>query len=154
MIKILFMDVDGTLTDGTIYIGNNGEEFKCFNVKDGYGISQILKKNGIIPVVVTGRESKIVEERCRELGIVEVIQNSSDKVKDINKVLGKYGLKLEDAAYIGDDLNDLGAIKLVAISGSPADAVDIVKKNCDYVTEALGGRGAVREFIEWVVDNT
>lgn len=153
MIKMLIMDVDGTLTDGGIYIGENGETMKRFNVKDGYGIHNILKEYKIRPVVITGRCSTAVENRCRELGIVDLIQKSKDKLTDSLSLLKKYSLQWEEVACIGDDIPDLEIIKKSGLSGCPADAVDRVKQEVDYVSPYHGGDGAVRDFIEWIVRN-
>ncbi len=152
-IKILFMDVDGTLTDGGIYMGPAGEVCKRFNIKDGYGINTVLKANDIIPAIVTGRRSAIVENRCAELGITECLQGSTDKVADCMSILKKYGMSTDDAAYIGDDNNDLDAMKCMRIKGCPADASEDVKSISDFISSKEGGRGAVREFIEWITEN-
>lgn len=149
--KALIMDVDGTLTDGGIYMGQNGEVLKRFSAKDGYAIANILPKYNIIPIIITGRESRIVENRCKELGIVEFVQGSKDKIYDMNKVLKKLQISLDEVAYIGDDLNDCDAMKMVAVRGCPADAVDEIKGICNYVSKYNGGYGAVRAFIEWIV---
>lgn len=151
MIKYLVMDVDGTLTDGKIYIGENGEIMKAFNAKDGMGISKIAKDNSITPIILTGRKSKIVENRCLELGITELYQGINDKVAKIKEILDDLG----EVAYIGDDLNDLPVMIAVqssgGIIGSPSDAAEEVKRICDYCCKARGGEGCVREFIEWIV---
>lgn len=149
-IKALVMDIDGTLTDGGLYIGDQGEEVKRFHVKDGYGICHLLPSMGIIPIIITGRNSKIVVNRCKELGITRIVQASSDKVKDMFRILQLEGISVEETAYIGDDLNDLPCMKIVGIKGCPSDAVEEVKQIADYVTKQTGGNGAVREFIEWI----
>lgn len=149
-VRALVMDVDGTLTDGGIYIGNDGEIFKKFHVKDGYGICNMLPQLGIIPVVITGRTSAIVEQRCRELGIRYVVQGSIDKEKSLREILGVLEISLEETAYIGDDLNDYDAMKLAGIRGCPQDSAIEIKKISEYVAAAEGGNGAVREFIEWI----
>lgn len=146
-IKMLVMDVDGTLTDGTIYISPNGEAMKAFNVKDGYGIVQ-ARKQGIIPVIITGRKSEIVKQRAKELKITELYQGVDDKMKKLKEVAEKYEVCPEEIAYIGDDLNDLECIQYCGIAGCPNDAVDEVKRVVQYVCKLDGGRGAVREFIE------
>ena len=125
--KLLVMDVDGTLTDGKIYIGSKGEEFKSFNVKDGYAINEMLHKNGIKTAIITGRESEIVNIRARELSIDCVYQNVSDKVETLKQIVELYGISIEEVAYIGDDLNDFEAMKKCGITGCPADAVDEIK---------------------------
>lgn len=147
-IKAIIMDVDGTLTDGGIYLDSNGNEMKKFNVKDGYAISKILPENDIIPIILTGRESEIVKLRCAELRIKYVIQGSKDKVKDMLNILKKLSVSLEEAMYIGDDLNDLECMKLVGVCACPGDAVQDIKKISKYVATSNGGDGAVREIIE------
>lgn len=155
-IKILVMDVDGTLTDGKIYVGTNGELCKAFSVRDGYGIHDILIPTGIIPVVVTGRESSIVKNRCAELGITEIHQNANDKVAVLKKILKDKGLRPHNAAYIGDDLNDLQCMQIISeaggILGCPCDAAEKVKALSDFVAPHNGGDGAVRDFIEWLME--
>ena len=149
-VKALIMDVDGTLTDGGIYIGNQGEVMKKFDVRDGYAIHNILPSLGIIPIIITGRTSKIVENRCKELGITELVQGSLCKAEDMRSVLAKLGIALEETAYIGDDLPDKECMELVGICGCPADAVEEIKDMCDFVSGKNGGNGAVRDFIEWI----
>lgn len=154
-IKYLVMDVDGTLTDGRIYMGPNGEVMKAFNIKDGAGIHDILIPHGITPVIITGRLSDIVLMRCKELGILEVFQGVTDKSKELETFLGVKNTGLDSVAYIGDDINDLPCMDLVkrggGFIGCPADAVESVKKVSDYVASCKGGDGAVREFIEWLI---
>ncbi len=147
-IKLLAMDVDGTLTDGHIYMGPDGEVMKAFDVKDGYGIVH-FKKAGGIPVIITGRESKIVEQRCKELGITELYQGVDDKLKCLKSVADRLKIKKEEIAYIGDDLGDLECIQYAEISSCPADAMEAVKLCTKYQCINKGGRGAVREFIDW-----
>lgn len=149
-IRALIMDVDGTLTDGGLYISENGEAMKRFHVKDGYGIRNILPQMGIIPIIITGRTSKIVLNRCKELGIERIVQGSTDKVKDMLQVLEQEGIGLKETAYIGDDLNDYDCMQMVGVRGCPNDAVKKIKEISDYVATAAGGNGAVREFIEWI----
>lgn len=151
-LKMLVMDVDGTLTDGTIYISGQGEVMKAFDVKDGYAIKHILPTLGIIPVIITGRKSDIVERRARELDINELYQGVSDKVTVLKKAAEKYSVKAEEIAYIGDDLNDLPAIAFCGYTACPQDAVAAVMKQVDYVCRRDGGRGAVREFIDTICE--
>ena len=156
-IKYLVMDVDGTLTDGKIYMGENGEVMKAFNIKDGYAISQILPKCGIIPIVITGRKSKIVENRCKELGIAEIHQGCLDKKGKLLEILKKYGEdtsegKFPYCACIGDDILDIALIEICEISGCPQDACEEVKKVVTYISKFKGGEGAVREFGEWIMN--
>lgn len=143
------MDVDGTLTDGRIYIGSDGEVMKAFDVKDGYGIVRFRQAGGV-PAIITGRRSKIVEERCRELGITELQQGVSDKLGCLISLAEKYHLEREEIAYIGDDLNDLDCLHYAGVSACPADAMATVRGACTYVCTADGGRGAVREFVDFI----
>lgn len=151
-IKYLVMDVDGTLTDGKIYIGPAGEVLKVFNIKDGCGIHDILLPNNITPVIITGRTSEIVVNRCKELGITEVHQGISNKMEKLKCLVAD----LRFVAYIGDDINDLPCMKAVGeaggVVGCPADAVVQVKEIADFISRSNGGAGAVRDFIEWIVN--
>lgn len=150
-IKMLVMDVDGTLTDGKIYMGSDGEVFKAFDVKDGYAIAH-LHEVGIIPVIITGRKSKIVENRAKELNIKDVYQGVSDKVEKLKVVVKDKGVLLEEVAYIGDDLNDLDCMGICGLSACPNDAIDEVIQNVNYICKHSGGNGAVREFIEYILN--
>jgi 3-deoxy-D-manno-octulosonate 8-phosphate phosphatase (KDO 8-P phosphatase) len=152
-IKILVMDVDGTLTDGKIYIGSDGEMLKAFNVKDGLGISK-LRTNNIIPAIITGRESEILKRRSEELKIEELYQGEENKVGKLKELVERYKCSLSEVAYIGDDENDLQCIKVCGLSGCPADAVESVKEEVDIVCTKDGGQGAVREFIEYILENS
>ena len=154
MIKALFLDVDGTLTDGKIYMGSEGELCKAFNIKDGYGIGVLLRQAGIEPIIITGRSSQIVENRCRELGITSLYQGVEVKLKKMQELLEAKGLKLAEAAYIGDDINDLECMKAIkdggGLVGCPSDAVTQVKAISHFISGHAGGEGAVRDFIEWI----
>lgn len=147
-IKLLVMDVDGTLTDGRIYIGAQGEVMKAFDVRDGYAIAHILPQLGITPVIITGRSSDIVEQRAKELKIVELYQGISDKLAQLKEVTAKFGASADEIAYIGDDLNDMDCIRYAGSTACPADAIPEVRDAVDYVCKCDGGRGAVREFID------
>ena len=150
MIKLVLLDVDGTLTDGGIYRGNNGEELKRFNVKDGYVIVN-AQKLGIEFGIITGRKSELVEIRARELKIKYLYQGISEKTVVLEEIIKKTGLTKGEIAYMGDDLNDLLIIKQVGLSGTPKDAVDEVIQVADFVSKKNGGSGAVREFIEHIL---
>lgn len=142
------MDVDGTLTDGRIHIGNHGELFKSFHVRDGYAIHDMLPQMGIIPIAITGRISFIVEQRCKEMGIVYVVQGCQNKQEELECILSKLGIEWKETAYIGDDLNDLQCMELAGLVGCPADAAEKVKQQADFISSYSGGCGAVREFVE------
>lgn len=146
-IKLLVMDVDGTLTDGKIYMSADGELLKAFNIKDGYAIAH-LKDKQIVPVIITGRSSEILVRRCRELGIEELYQGIEDKTAKLLSICKKNRVEASNVAYIGDDLNDLECMKICGYSGAPADAAKEVLASVDYICKHRGGEGAVREFIE------
>lgn len=150
-VKYLIMDVDGTLTDGKIYMTNVGEFCKAFNIKDGCGIHDIIIPIGILPIIITGRESIIVKKRCKELGIKKIYQGVTDKVKKLIDIDIDFSL----SAYIGDDINDILCMKQIkkagGIVGCPNDAVKEVLEIADYIAEHKGGDGAVRDFIEYIV---
>lgn len=150
MIKLVLLDVDGTLTDGGIYRGNNGEELKRFNVKDGYAIVN-AQKLGIEFGIITGRKSELVEIRAKELKIKYLYQGISEKTVILEEIIKKDSLSKEEIAYMGDDLNDLLIMKQVGLSGTPKDAVDEVIQVADFVSKKNGGSGAVREFIEYIL---
>ena len=149
-IKILVMDVDGTLTDGKIYIGSDGEMLKAFNVKDGMGISK-LRTNNIIPAIITGRESEILKRRSEELKIEELYQGEENKIGKLKELVERYKCSLSEVAYIGDDENDLQCMKVCGFSGCPSDAVTSVQKEVDFICKTKGGEGAVREFIDFIL---
>lgn len=143
------MDVDGTLTDGKIYMGQSGEIMKAFNIKDGLGIRAILIPRGVKPIIITGRYSDIVLCRCKELGITDVYQDISDKIALLKSIISDFS----SVAYIGDDINDLECMSLITNSGGivacPSDSPQEVRNNSTYVCSNKGGEGCVREFIEW-----
>lgn len=153
-IKYLVMDVDGTLTDGKIYMGDNGELFKAFHIKDGCGIHDILIPEGIVPIIITGRTSRILERRCSELGITQLYQGIDNKLEKLHEVIKNKSL--DTVAYIGDDINDLACMEAVrkskGLTGCPLDAVKEIKSIADFVSEKNGGQGAVREFIEFIIN--
>lgn len=154
MIKYLVMDVDGSLTDGKIYMGPNGEAMKAFSIKDGYAVNAILKPNGIVPVVLTARTSSIVQNRCEELGIKEVYQGKMNKLAALREIVGE--TNLGSCAYFGDDVIDLPCMLPIkergGVIGCPADAVQEIKAVADYICLAKAGEGAFREFAEWLIN--
>lgn len=152
MIRLLCSDVDGVMTDNKLHISANGELFKTFNARDGWALKEILPKNGIEPAVITGRKSQIVPLRCKELGVSLVFCGRDDKNAVVSHLAEEKGYSLNEIAFIGDDYNDLPAIKLVGISGCPSDAIEPVKAAVTYVCKAKGGEGALREFAEWLVE--
>lgn len=153
MIKAFVMDVDGTLTDGKIYMAASGELMKAFDIKDGYGVHEILPAHHVKTVIMTGRESEIVRNRAKELQIDYVLQNVKDKKNCLLELAKTLNLQLEEFAYIGDDMIDLEPMCCCGICACPADAVEEVRSAVHYVCVKKGGEGAVREFIEWLKTN-
>ena len=153
-IKFLVMDVDGTLTDGKIYMGENGEIMKAFCARDGYATHTLLPRYEIKPVIITGRTSKIVEQRMLELKVDLVFQGARDKLSVLKKLVADNSAALDNVAFIGDDVNDLDCINACGISGCPADAHGEVKQAVDFISSKNGGDGAVRDFIEWLAKSS
>ena len=149
-IEFLLLDVDGILTDGKIFIDSYGNELKTFHIHDGHGI-YLIKKAGIDVGIISGRSSRSVEHRAKELNITEVYQGITDKVSAYKQIKGKYNLSDECVAFMGDDLIDLPLLGLVGFSATTADAVSEVKEAVDMVTEKPGGGGAVRELIDFIL---
>ncbi|MFA6708497.1 MAG: HAD-IIIA family hydrolase [Fusobacterium sp.] len=150
MIKLIVLDVDGTLTDGKLYIDNLGNEMKSFDVKDGLAISQAIQQ-GLKIAIITGKTSNIVERRSKELGITDIIQGSRNKVDDLKTILKKYNISFEETAYMGDDLVDLKVMKHCGLSGCPKDSVNEIINISDFISTKNGGNGAVREFLEYLL---
>lgn len=150
-LRMLALDVDGVLTDGRIYYGNDGDEFKAFNIKDGVGI-KALQRSGIRVALITGRSSAIVERRARELGIEAVLQGREDKLVALRELCASLDLDLADCAYMGDDLPDLAAIEAAGLGLTVADGCDAVRRAADWCTSRAGGAGAVREACDALLD--
>jgi len=149
-IKMLVMDVDGTLTDGRIYTGPSGETMKVFSCKDGYALQSILPEMGIVPVIITGRDSVITANRAKELRVEELYQGVHDKLPLLQEIAARHGFAREEIAYIGDDLNDWDCLCWCGLTACPHDAVSEVKEKVDFVCAHDGGQGAVRELIEYI----
>ncbi|MGB9807169.1 MAG: KdsC family phosphatase [Thermosulfidibacteraceae bacterium] len=149
-ISLLILDVDGVLTGGEILVDDDGKEVKCFNVRDGHGIV-MLHRVGVKTAIITGRISKAVDVRAKELGIEIVYQGAHNKLKVYEEIKKKYGFKDEEIAYIGDDVVDIPILKRVGFAVAVSDAHPEVKKYVHYVTRAKGGRGAVREIADMII---
>jgi len=146
-IKLLILDVDGVMTDGSIILDNEGNEHKIFNVRDGHGIKMLIRA-GIQVALITGRSSKVVERRAKELGITEVYQKSYNKTVAFDHIIGKFGLADNEAAYIGDDIVDIPVFKRAGLPIAVSDAADEARNFAAMVTKNGGGRGAVREICD------
>lgn len=149
-IRLLFVDVDGVLTDGRITLDEKGKESTSFHVKDGLGLKMLLSA-GIQVVILTGRASAAVAHRARELGIADIYQGSGDKGALCRQILREKGIVREEAAAIGDDLPDLSMFMETGLSIAVADAAEEVRDKADLVTRARGGHAAVREVCEWIL---
>ncbi len=150
-IKMLVMDVDGTLTDGRVFYSKNGEEMKAFSIIDGMGI-EIFQDYGYLTAIITSETSQIVTARALKLKINNVLLGSKNKRKDLEDLAKELNLALEEIAYIGDDIIDVPALKIAGFSACPSNAIKYVKDNVDYICSRNGGNGAVRELIELILE--
>ena len=149
-IKMLVMDVDGTMTDSTVYYSKDGETLKRFSIRDGMGIN-LLHRHGIRTGIITSENSGIVTSRAAKLGIADVIMSSKNKKASIIEITQKYNLDLNEIAFIGDDVNDWYVIQAVAFGCCPADATDSIKEVVDFISKFNGGFGAIREICELIL---
>jgi 3-deoxy-D-manno-octulosonate 8-phosphate phosphatase (KDO 8-P phosphatase) len=146
-IRFLLLDVDGVLTNGTVYLDGEGREIKAFNIYDGSGI-HLARKAGIEVGFLSGRGSPVLEHRARELGVTEVHQNRLDKLEAYEGILKRRGLTDEEVAYVGDDLIDLPLLRRVGLAVSVPNAVREVRREVHWITKKPGGAGAVREVTD------
>lgn len=149
-VRLAIFDVDGVMTDGTLYIGAEGESFKAFNILDGHGM-KMLQGAGIATAIISGRSSRAVERRAAELAVAHVVQGSADKVAAFEELRRGLGVDAAACSFMGDDLPDLPVMRLCGFAVAVANAVAEVKESAHYVTRAQGGQGAVREFCELVL---
>lgn len=149
-IKILALDVDGVLTDGSLTFSDSGEELKTFNAKDGQGIV-CINNSGFITAIITARKSQTVEYRAKNLKITELHQGAKNKLPVLEEIVEKYNLTLDNVAYMGDDLPDICILEKVGFPCCPNDAVDEVQKVCKFKSKYNGGRGAVREICDLIL---
>ena len=153
-IRLVVLDVDGTLTDGRLYYGKDGEALKAFDVRDGHGLRLLRLYGGVKLAALTGRRADLVEQRCRELSIDPVVGSSRAKGPALRQICEQVGVPLEQTAYMGDDVNDLPALRLAALSCAPADAAPEVLREVRWVARRRAGRGAVRELCETLLAAT
>lgn len=150
-VKLVVLDVDGVMTDGTLLYGADTHlEMKSFNIKDGLGI-KLLQRCGIDVAIITGRTSAAVERRAGELSITELIQGREDKGKALEELIAIRKLDAASVAYMGDDLPDLGAMRLAGLASCPIDAVEAVKNDADWIAPLAGGCGAVRALCDFIL---
>lgn len=151
-IKLLVLDCDGVLTDGRLYFTERGEEMKVFDVRDGYGLVLWLRA-GFRSGIISGRNSPIVDARAKDLGVDLVWQGREDKVAAFNELLAAAGAEAAETAFMGDDILDIPVMKLAGLALAPADAHDSARSAADHVTSARGGRGAVREVTDLLLES-
>jgi 3-deoxy-D-manno-octulosonate 8-phosphate phosphatase (KDO 8-P phosphatase) len=149
-IRLAAFDVDGVMTDGTLYIGPQGEAFKPFNILDGHGL-KLLQAEDIAVAIITGRTSDAVAWRAQELGIVIVVQGAGDKAIELRRIAESRGLELAQCSFMGDDLADLEAMRACGLAVSVPNGITPVKEAAHYVTSTFGGKGAVREYCDWLL---
>jgi len=149
-LKLFATDVDGVLTDAGMYYGESGEELKKFNTRDGMGI-KLLQAEGVMIAIITMEQTKIVARRAKKLGVTEVFQGAKDKVSVLAHLSEKFNIPFEQMAYMGDDVNDVGALQTVGYAAAPADCVDQVRQMVHYICQKKGGEGAVREVIDMIL---
>jgi 3-deoxy-D-manno-octulosonate 8-phosphate phosphatase (KDO 8-P phosphatase) len=149
-IRLAIFDVDGVLTDGTLYLADTGDEIKAFNSLDGHGL-KMLRESGVELAIITGRTSKSVELRAKNLGIDLLFQGAGDKAQVFAQLLAARAFEAAAAAYMGDDVVDLPVLRRCGLALSVPDAPLIVRQQAHYVTRAAGGRGAVREACELIM---
>lgn len=143
-IKLVAFDVDGVLTDGGISYTDSGSEIKTFNAKDGQGMNMLAHAE-YITAIITARTSAIVERRAKDLNVTHTYQGAKNKLVALSEMLEKYGLSLDEVAYVGDDFPDICILDKVGLACCPADAVDEVKSVCHFISDKNGGHGAVRD---------
>jgi len=151
-IKLLVLDIDGTMTNGDIYFGSTGEQLKQFYVKDGMGIT-LIKKANIKVAFLTSESSEIVIARAKKLKIDKTILGSKNKSSDLENLAKELQVNLNEIAYVGDDVNDLHAMKKVGFSACPADAIKSIKEISDMVLSFNGGAGAIRELTDMILES-
>jgi 3-deoxy-D-manno-octulosonate 8-phosphate phosphatase (KDO 8-P phosphatase) len=143
-------DVDGVLTDGTLFFGDDGQEYKAFSVKDGHGL-RMLQHYGVVIGIITGRDSKVVARRMAELGIEHVLQGHREKLPAFTQLLERLGIAAEETAYVGDDVVDIPILRRAGLAVAVRDAHPLVKRYVHWTTDNRGGRGAVREVCELIL---
>ena len=151
-IKLLAFDCDGVLTDGSIIYDENGVEYKMFNCKDGHGLVR-MGKSGFVTAIITARNNGTVEHRAKNLNITELRQGQKYKIPALEEIMAKYNLNYENVSYMGDDIPDICILEKVGLACCPNDAVDEVKAVCNFKSSKDGGKGAVRELCDFILDS-
>ncbi len=150
-IRLVIFDVDGVLTDGSLFVGDDGQEYKAFNSRDGHGIKMLLKY-GVEIAIITGRTSKVVEHRMANLGINHIYQGKLDKLPAYEELRTKLDIRPEETAYVGDDVVDLPVMRRVGLAIAVQDAHPLVLRHSHWQTSSAGGRGAARDVCEMLME--
>lgn len=150
MIKLFALDIDGTLTDGGVYIDGLGNEYKRFNTQDGYGLTSLIK-TGVKVAFISGRYSPATEKRAKELNITVCINGTNDKLSELKKIATKHSILQEEIVYAGDDIPDLECIKWAGIGIATKNSVVEIRESADWCTEQCGGNGAIRECTDYIL---
>jgi 3-deoxy-D-manno-octulosonate 8-phosphate phosphatase (KDO 8-P phosphatase) len=151
-IRLLIFDVDGVLTDGSLFLGDDGQEYKAFNSRDGHGI-KMLQRHGVIVGIITGRTSKVVEHRMENLGVTHIYQGKLQKLPAYEELITELGMSDEETAYVGDDVVDLPVMRRVGLAIAVQDAHPLVLKHSHWQTPSGGGRGAARDVCEMLMES-
>lgn len=149
-VRLVIFDVDGVLTDGALYLGDDGQEYKAFHSKDGHGL-RMLQDSGVTVAIITGRVSRVVEHRVHDLGITHVYQGRREKLPAFEELLAETGLEPSQIAYVGDDVVDLPVMVRSGLAIAVQDAHPFVKQHSHWITEHRGGRGAARDVCEFLM---
>ncbi|WP_455218403.1 3-deoxy-manno-octulosonate-8-phosphatase KdsC, partial [Kaarinaea lacus] len=150
-IKLVIFDVDGVLTNGSLFYGDDGQEYKAFHSRDGHGM-KMLQKSGVEIGIITGRTSKVVEHRMKNLGIQHVYQGKLEKLPAFEELISKLGINPDEVAYVGDDVVDLPILTRVGLAIAVADAHNLVKQHAHWQTPSGGGQGAARDVCELIME--
>ncbi|MEO5573490.1 MAG: 3-deoxy-manno-octulosonate-8-phosphatase KdsC [Gammaproteobacteria bacterium] len=151
-IKLLIFDVDGVLTDGSLFLGDGGEEYKAFNSRDGHGMKMLMQHIPVTIAVITGRTSGVVKHRMASLGIEHVYQGQLEKLPVFKTLIEQLGVQADEVAYVGDDVVDLPIMRRVGLAIAVQDAHPLVKKHAHWQTQNAGGRGAARDVCELLME--
>ncbi len=151
-IKLVVFDVDGVLTDGSLYLGDEGEEYKAFNSRDGHGMIMLMQHTPVTVAVITGRTSGVVKHRMASLGIEHVYQGRLEKLPTFETLITELNVLPDEVAYVGDDVVDLPIMRRVGLAIAVQDAHPLVKKHAHWLTQSAGGRGAARDVCELLME--
>lgn len=150
-VRLVIFDVDGVLTDGSLFIGDDGQEYKAFHSRDGHGMKMLLS-TGVEIAIITGRTSQVVRHRMESLGIQHVYQGCTEKLPFFEELMAKLGLSPHEVAYVGDDVVDVPVMRRVGLAVAVQDAHPLARQNAHWITPHNGGRGAARDMCELIME--